>query len=81
MEQEWAASSFDYPLVFYYTENDVFMNLRGRRLCVSFVNPRKSRSSRSQMFSKIGALKNLANVTGKRLCWGHYLISCRPEGL
>ena len=27
------------------------------------------RSSRSQMFFKIDALKNFANFTGKHLCW------------
>ena len=27
------------------------------------------RGSRSQMFFKIGVLKNFANVTGKHLCW------------
>ena len=27
------------------------------------------RSSRSQMFFKIGVLKNFANFTGKHLCW------------
>ena len=33
----------------------------------SFVNPRKDRSSRSQMFFKIGILKNLRNFTGKHM--------------
>ena len=28
-----------------------------------------SRSSRSQMFFKTGVRKNLANFTGKHLCW------------
>ena len=32
------------------------------------------RSSRSQMFIKIGALKNFANFTGKHLCWSLFLI-------
>ena len=32
------------------------------------------RSSRSQMFFKIGALKDFANVTGKHLCWSLILI-------
>ena len=31
------------------------------------------RSSRSQMFFKIGVLKNLANFTGKQLCWSLFL--------
>ena len=32
------------------------------------------RGSRSQMFFKIGVLKNLASFTGKRQCWGLFLI-------
>ena len=32
------------------------------------------RSSHSQMFFKIGALKNLAIFTGKHLCWSLFLI-------
>ena len=32
------------------------------------------RSSRSQMFFKIGVLKNFANLTGKHLCWSIYSI-------
>ena len=32
------------------------------------------RSSRSQMFLKIGVLKNLANFTGTHLCWSLFLI-------
>ena len=31
--------------------------------------PRKNKSSRSQMFFKISALKNFANLTVKHLCW------------
>ena len=51
----------------FYRENDVFTKVRGR----SFVNPRKSRSSHSQMFFKTDVLKNLANFAGKHLCWSH----------
>ena len=29
----------------------------------------KLRNSLSQMFLKLGVLKNFANFTGKRLCW------------
>ena len=32
------------------------------------------RSSRSQMFFKIGVLKNFAIFTGKSLCWSLFLI-------
>ena len=32
-----------------------------------------SRSSRLQMFFKIGVLKNCANFTGKHLCWSLFL--------
>ena len=34
------------------------------------------RSSHSQIFSKIGALKKFAIFTGKRLCWSLFLIKC-----
>ena len=33
-----------------------------------------NRSRRSQMFFKIGVLKNIANFTGKHLCWSLFLI-------
>ena len=33
------------------------------------------RSSCSQMFSKIGALKKFAIFTGKHLCWSLFLIN------
>ena len=32
--------------------------------------------SRSQMFVKIGVLKNFENFTGKHLCWGLFLETC-----
>ena len=38
-------------------------------LRLSFVNPRKGKSSRSQLFFKIGVHKNFANFTGKHLRW------------
>ena len=37
-------------------------------------NPRKDRTSRSQIFFKIGVLKNFANVTQKHLCWIFFSI-------
>ena len=37
----------------------------------------KYRSSCSQMFSKLGILKNFANFTGKHLCWSFFLIKLR----
>ena len=33
-----------------------------------------NRSSRSQMFFKIGILKNFSIITGKHLCWNLFLI-------
>ena len=42
------------------------------------------RNSRSQMFFKIGALKNLAIFARKHQCWSHFLIKLqafRPSGL
>ena len=38
----------------------------------------RCRSSRSQLFFKIGILKNFAIVTGKHLCWSHFLIKVTP---
>ena len=35
----------------------------------------KSRSRRSQIFVKIGVLKNFANFAGKHLCWSLFLIN------
>ena len=37
-----------------------------------FVPVGKRSNSRSQMFDKIGALKNLPIFTGKRLCWSFF---------
>ena len=45
------------------------MHKRFRRL--------RFRSSRSQMFFKIGVLKNFAIFTGKHLCWSLFLIKFR----
>ena len=38
------------------------------------------KSSRSQMFFKIGALKNFAMFTGKRLCWIYFFIKLQGWG-
>ena len=35
----------------------------------------KNRSRRSQIFVKIGVLKNFANFAGKHLCWSLFLIN------
>ena len=40
-----------------------------------------SRSSRLQIFLKIGILKNFANVTGKELRWSLFSINLQAEGL
>ena len=40
-----------------------------------------SRSSRLQMFFKIGVLKSFVNFTGKRLCWNLFLKNLQAEGL
>ena len=40
-----------------------------KTLRLSFVNPRKGRSSRSEIFLKIGVHKSFAYFTGKHLCW------------
>ena len=43
-------------------------------LVMLLAHVRKGSNSRSQMFSKTGALKNFAVFTGKNLCWSHFLI-------
>ena len=51
--------------------------LRGLELRIHFLKPISTmveRSSRSQMFFKIGVLKNFKNVTGKHLRWGLFII-------
>ena len=45
---------------------------------LSFLNPKKARSSRSQMFFKIGVFKNLRNFTGKHLCWSLFFKKLFP---
>ena len=40
-----------------------------KTLRLSFVNPRRGKSSSSQKFFKLSVLKNFANFTGKHLCW------------
>ena len=40
-----------------------------------------SRSSRLQMFFKIGVFKSFANFTGKHLCWSLFLKNVPAEGL
>ena len=45
-----------------------------KTLWLSFLNPKKGRSTRLQMFFKIGVLKNFANFTRKRLHWSFFLI-------
>ena len=42
---------------------------------VLFVPVGKRSKSRSQMFCKIDALKNLAILTGKHLCWRFFLTT------
>ena len=39
------------------------------------------RSSRTQMFFKIGALKSFANLKGKHLCCSLFLKNLQAEGL
>ena len=47
---------------------------KGNLICFTIIQPISGRSNRSQMFFKIGVLKNLANFTGKHLCWNLFLI-------
>ena len=55
-------------LLCYYTENDVYLKVRGNNYS-SFVSPRTGRISCSQIFFKTGVLKYSANFTSKHLCW------------
>ena len=45
-----------------------------KKLLLNFVNLRKGRSSRSQMFFKVDVLKNFANFTGKHVYCSLFLI-------
>ena len=45
-----------------------------KTLSLSFVNPRKDRSSPSQIFFEIDILENFVNSTGKHLYWSLFLI-------
>ena len=53
--------------------------------CVGYSSHNKNfRSSRLQMFFKIGVLKNFVIFTGKRLCWSFFLTklqALRPATL
>ena len=44
------------------------------RIWLNLITSKAFRSSRSQMFYKIGVLKNFAKFTGKHLCWSHFLM-------
>ena len=59
-------------------------SIKKRRFCVLELLRELSRSSRSQMFFKIGVLRNFAMFTGKHLCWSLFLIKLqawRPASL
>ena len=48
---------------------------------VDLITSKAFRSSRSQMFYKIGVLENFVKFTRKHLCWSHFLIklhTCFP---
>ena len=46
-----------------------FWKLPKKQICFQKSCEKPMRSSRSQMFFKIGVLKNFAILTGKHLCW------------
>ena len=51
------------------------------RISLNLIKSKAFRSSRSQMFHKIGVLENFAKFTGKYLCWNQFLIklhTCFP---
>ena len=54
------------------------MKIRSKRVCDMII----VRSSRSQMFFRLGVLKNFAIFTEKQLCWSLFLIKTwRPATL
>ena len=55
--------------------------LYAARIWLNFITSKAFRSSRSQMFYKLGFLENFAKFTGKHLCWNQFLIkliTCFP---
>ena len=52
--------------------NRCFRESQRKTLRLSLVNPRKGRSSRSEILLKIGVHKSFANFTGKHLCWSFF---------
>ena len=51
--------------------------LYNTRIWLNLIMFKVFRSSRSQMFHKIGVLKKFAKFTGKHLCLSHFLIKLR----
>ena len=51
-----------------------YLEVLGVYYCVVFLTHDNNRSSRSQMFFKIGVLKSFAHFTGKHGCWNLFLI-------
>ena len=66
--------SFRIAFLFCFWENALFTSYV-LVTTVLFVPVRKCSNSRSQMFCKIDALKNLAIFTGKHLVWRFFLIN------
>ena len=65
--------SFRIAFLVCFWENVRFTSYMACYYCVVRVG--KHSNSRSQMFYKIDALKNLAIFTGKHLCWRFFLIN------
>ena len=65
--------SFRIAFLVCFWENVRFTSYMACYYCVVRVGKRSN--SRSQMFYKIDALKNLAIFTGKHLCWRFFLIN------
>ena len=58
-------------LCYLFMQKNVQTDIKGKTL----------RSSHSQTFFEIGALKNLAIFARKHMCWSLFLIKLKPEGL
>ena len=47
----------------------------------TYFGPCQTSGSHRECSVKQGILKHFANFTGKHLCWGLVLISCRPRSV
>ena len=71
----WNSRNFQEYLFWRTSMNDCFYTfIITLIITLTFITFTTIRSSPLQMFYKIGVLKNVANFTGKHLCWSLFLI-------